>query len=91
MMKIAGINCFESRDYSNDNKIIQFAVNFDDGITIIYHWLDEKLEYFSMLSTGLSSSYLKTGKWPTKRNLDKRLSMAGERVIKNKNRYKLLK
>jgi hypothetical protein len=44
-----------------------------------------------MLSTGLSSSFITTGKWPTSRNLDKRRMVASERVIKNKKRYKLLK
>jgi hypothetical protein len=91
MTKITGINCFQGTDYSEGSNVIKFSVSFDDGITVIYHWLDEKLEYFSMLSTGLSSSFISTGKWPTKRNLEKRKLVATERVVKNRKRYKLLK
>ena len=91
MVKITGINCFKSIDYSTDSDIIKFAVSFDDGITVVYHWVDEALEYFTLLSTGLSSSYINTGKWPTGKNIAKRTLVATERVNKNKKRYKLLK
>lgn len=91
MTTITGINCFKATDYSIDKSVIKFSVSFDDGITVVYHWIDDQLEYFTMLSTGLSSSFINTGKWPTSRNLDKRKLVASERVVKNKNRYKLLK
>ena len=79
-MKVESVNYHDTRD--------TFAVSFDDGITVI---LDEELNYSSMLSVGLESSFLKTGKWPTKRNIDKRVGMGQAWIEKNKTRYKKYK
>lgn len=79
-MKVESVNYHDKRD--------TFAVSFDDGITVI---LDEDLNYSSMLSVGIGSSYLKTGKWPTKRNIDKRVIMGQTWIEKNKSRYKKYK
>lgn len=79
-MKINGVSVHHT------NKT--FAVEFDDGITII---LNDKLEYYSMLSVGLDSVYLRTNKWPTKSNMSKRIDMSKEWIGKNKNRYKKFK
>ena len=46
-----------------------FAASFDDGITTI---LDADLQYKNMLSTGLDSYFIKKGKWPTKKNIQRR-------------------
>ena len=92
-MTIAGVNCGEYECYETGEKRVRFAVQFNDGITIIYsyHSKTKDLEFFSMLSTGLESSYISTGKWPTKKSLDSRLEQARCWVNNNKNRYKLLK
>ena len=79
-MKVESVNYHDTRD--------TFAVSFDDGITVI---LDEELNYSSMLSVGLESSFLKTGKWPTKRNIDKRVGLGQAWIEKNKTRYKKYK
>lgn len=79
-MKITSANYHDERD--------TFAVSFDDGITVI---LDNSLRYHSMLSVGIDSSYLKTGKWPTKNNLDKRVTLGQAWIEKNKSRYKKYK
>jgi hypothetical protein len=65
-----------------------YAVEFNDGITVI---LNDKLCYHSMLSLGLDSVYLKTGKWPTDNNIQKRVDAGRAWIEKNKNRYKKFK
>lgn len=62
-----------------------FAASFDDGITVI---LDVGLQYKNMLSTGLESYFIKKNKWPTPKNLQRRVEMTIEWVMRNKNRYK---
>lgn len=79
-MKVESVNYHDKRD--------TFAVSFDDGITVI---LDDELRYSCMLSVGIGSSYLKTGKWPTKHNIDKRVDMGQAWIEKNKSRYKKYK
>lgn len=79
-MKIQSVNYHNTRD--------TFAVSFDDGITVI---LDDELKYNTMLSVGLDSSFLKTGKWPTKNNISKRVIMGQQWIEKNKSRYKKFK
>lgn len=79
-MKINGVSVHHT------NKT--YAVEFDDGITVI---LDSKLEYSNMLSVGLDSVYMRTGKWPTKHNIQKRVESGREWINKNKNRYKKFK
>jgi len=73
----------ESVQFHDEHKT--FAASFDDGITII---LDSKLKYKNMLSVGLSSFYIKKNKWPTEKNLSKRVLAAQHWINKNKNRYK---
>ena len=62
-----------------------YAVEFNDGITVI---LNETLEYHNMLSVGLDSVFLKTKKWPSKANTQKRVAAGAEWINKNKKRYK---
>lgn len=62
-----------------------YAVTFTDGISII---LDEKMRCCNMISTGLDSYFIIKGKWPGGKNLEKRVSLAGTWIEKNKNRYK---
>jgi hypothetical protein len=62
-----------------------FSVSFDDGITII---LNNRLEFFNMISTGLDSYFLKKGKWPRGKNLSNRVDIGSKWISKNKNRYK---
>lgn len=62
-----------------------FAASFDDGITVI---LDVDLQYKNMLSTGLESYFIKKNKWPTPKNLQRRVEMTIEWIMRNKNRYK---
>ena len=62
-----------------------FAASFDDGITTI---LDADLQYKNMLSTGLDSYFIKKGKWPTKKNIQRRVEMMTEWIMRNKKRYK---
>lgn len=68
----------------------RFSVHFDDGMTIILHTVGVDLVYENMLSVGVDSYYLKKGKWPTGKNLEKRVDMAIAYVGKNikRNRYK---
>lgn len=79
-MKIQNVNYHDKRD--------TFAVSFDDGITVI---LDDELNYSTMLSVGVGSVFLKTGKWPTKANISKRVLKGREWIEKNKSRYKKYK
>ena len=67
----------------------RYSVHFDDGITLIVHMIDNNIQYESMLSVGLNTYYLKTGKWPKGKQLEKRLNMAEEFIFINdkKNRY----
>lgn len=41
-----------------------------------------------MLSVGLESVFIKKGKWPTIKNIDKRVLLGKQWIMKNKNRYK---
>lgn len=68
----------------------RYSVHFDDGITLILSTKNSKLVYENMLSVGLGSYYLKTGKWPAGDNLNKRVEMAQAYIDKNKknNRYR---
>lgn len=77
-MKVLGVT------HHNTHKT--FAVSFDDGITVI---LDNNLEYHNMISVGPDTFFLKTGKWPKGKPLDKRVEMGREWVNKNKKRYKI--
>ena len=71
----------------------RFSVQFDDGITILLHTVKEQISYENMLSVGVGSYYLKTGKWPKGKALENRVNMAIEYVQKNikNNRYKQIK
>ena len=62
-----------------------FAVEFDDGIVVI---LDKNLSYYSMLSLGTDSYYIKKRKFPKGKNLEKRVTLGQEWINRNKNRYK---
>lgn len=68
----------------------RFSVQFDDGITIMLHTIKGELVYENMLSVGVDTYYLKTGKWPKGKQLEKRVKMAVDLVNKNikNNRYK---
>jgi len=68
----------------------RYSVHFDDGITLIVNSKDDKIVYENMLSTGLDSYYLKKGKWPAGKNLEKRIELAEQFINKNKknNRYR---
>jgi hypothetical protein len=68
----------------------RYSVHFDDGITIIIKLNNDEFVYDGMLSTGLDSYYLKKGKWPSGKNLDKRMELAIAFVNKNikNNRYR---
>lgn len=68
----------------------RFSVHFDDGMTIILHTVGDELVYENMLSVGPGSYFLKKGKWPSGKNLEKRVEMAIAYVEKNikRNRYK---
>ena len=79
-MKINGVSVHHT------NKT--YAVEFADGIIVI---LDDKLNYNSMLSVGLDSVYIRTGKWPTANSMQKRIQAGSEWINKNKNRYKKFK
>lgn len=76
-MKIEGVRFHDTR--------LTFATSFDDGITVV---IDKNLKYVTMLSVGPDTYYLRTGKWPTLKNIDKRVEMCKKWIIKNKNRYK---
>jgi len=77
MMKITGARWNESNS--------TYCADFDDGITVIF---DEQYAVTNMLSVGIGSYYLETGKWPTGKNLAKRTEMATAWIDRNKNRYK---
>jgi hypothetical protein len=62
-----------------------YAISFSDGITII---LDNNLDYSNMLSVGPDTYFIVKGKWPSGKNLDKRVKLSQEWINKNKNRYK---
>lgn len=62
-----------------------FAVNFDDNMCVI---LDNDLNMHNMLSQGLSSYFMVKGKWPKGKNLEKRVELGQQWIMKNKNRYK---
>lgn len=68
----------------------RYAVHFDDGMTIIIQTVSGKLEYENMLSVGLDSYFLKKGKWPKGKNLEKRVELCREFIQKNikNNRYR---
>ena len=68
----------------------RYSVHFDDGITLIVHMSGDDIVYENMLSVGLNSYYLQTGKWPKGKQLEKRLTLAKEYIHKNKkrNRYR---
>lgn len=71
----------------------RFSVHFDDGITILLHTISSELVYENMLSVGPETYFLKTGKWPKGKNLEKRINLAIEFIEKNikNNRYKELR
>lgn len=79
-MKIESVSYHDKHD--------TFAASFDDGITII---MSSSLQYSNMISCGLDSIFLKKGKWPTANNIDKRITLAKQWIMKNKNRYKKLR
>lgn len=91
-LKITGVNCYKDVNYGYvDKNLIKFTAWFADGIVIIYHYINEQLQYDSMLSVGLDSYFLNTGKWPTDNNIKKRTTLVSEWVLKNINRYKPIK
>ena len=68
----------------------RFSVHFDDGMTILLHTVNDELVYENMLSVGVGSYFLRTGKWPAGKQLEKRVKLSIafiEKNIKN-NRYK---
>jgi|TARA_B110000196_G_C20664433_1_gene438956 hypothetical protein len=70
-----------------------FHVHFDDGMTINIRRTGKTFLYDNMVSKGLDSYFLKKGKWPKGKNLEKRMEMGValiERNIKN-NRYRTKK
>lgn len=68
----------------------RYSVHFDDGITLIVKTVNDKIVYDNMLSVGLDTYYLKKGKWPSGKNLEKRVELASEYINKNikNNRYR---
>ena len=68
-----------------------FAVQYNDGITITYTHTNDTLVLMCMLSVGLSSSYLRTGRWPSTASINTRSVLANNWFTTNKKRYKLLK
>ncbi len=68
----------------------RYSVHFDDGMTIIIKTENDTLKYDNMLSVGLDSYFLKKGKWPTGKNLEKRVELAVAYITKNvkNNRYR---
>ncbi len=90
-LKIDGVNCSAGHDYVRDKPTVKFNAWFNDGIVVIYDYYKDSLNYNTLLSVGPESSYIKTGKFPTKKSLEKRQTMVEEWVSKNKNRYKLLR
>jgi len=88
-----GVNCFEGRNYYKDRKIVCFSATFDDGLILIYEYDSDTstINYMYMVSVGLDSVYLKNYKPPGKSSMDRRKKLVEDWVLKNKNRYKLLK
>jgi hypothetical protein len=68
----------------------RYSVHFDDGITIILRTINNELVYENMLSVGPDTYYLKKLKWPTGKNLEKRIELACTYIHKNikNNRYR---
>lgn len=68
----------------------RYSVHFDDGITLILKTEKEELVFENMLSVGLDTYYLKKGKWPSGKNLEKRVDLAVAFIQKNikNNRYR---
>jgi len=68
----------------------EYSVHFDDGITLFMTTVNDQFEYTGMLSTGLDSYFLKRGKWPAGKNLEKRVDLATAFINKNikNNRYR---
>lgn len=85
-ISIVGASYFKQWD---DSKC--FSVQYSDGITFTYTHSNDELQLNGMLSVGLNSSFLQTGKWPTKASINKRTLLANEWFTVNKKRYKLLK
>lgn len=84
-MKVTG----SLKDVKQDKTVV-YHVYFDDGMTIDFKNSGHEWEQCGMLSTGLNSYYLRTGKWPVGKNLQKRIELGVafiEKNIKN-NRYK---
>lgn len=91
---IAGISCGEYPDYStNTGKHIRFSAEFSDGLLLIYTYdlIEKAMDLFTVVSVGLSSQYISTGKLPTKLNMQKRKTAVEAWVSKNINRYKPLR
>ena len=78
-------------NHLRSGKNVQFTAHFTDGITLIYKYNNGKLEHIGMLSTGTDTSYITTGKWPTKRSVASRTDKVTAWVDKNKKRYKVLR
>lgn len=74
----------------SDSNHPRFSVHFDDGMTILLQTIRDDLVYENMLSVGIGSYFLKTGKWPKGKQLEKRVNMSIEFIKKNikNNRYK---
>jgi hypothetical protein len=68
----------------------RYSVHFDDGITLILKTENDTLVYENMLSVGLDTYYLKNMRWPTGKNLEKRVELAVAFINKNikNNRYR---
>ena len=68
----------------------RYSVHFDDGMTLILKTVNGVLCYDTMLSVGLNTYYLKKGKWPSGKNLEKRVELATKFINKNvkNNRYR---
>lgn len=83
---VAGANLYKQWDDT-----LCYSVQFNDDIIVVYTLTKNGLQYVSMLSVGLSSSYITTRKWPTKHSMRKRHELSCNWFDKNKKRYKLLK
>jgi hypothetical protein len=70
-----------------------FHVHFDDGMTINIRRSGQQFIYDNMVSKGLDSYFLKKGKWPKGKNLEKRMEMGVALIKKNikNNRYRTKK
>jgi hypothetical protein len=92
-IQLNGVSCYEGKNYNNNTNRVCFSATFDDGLIIVYEYLpeSESLEYLHMVSVGLSSVYLKTLKKPTSANMLKRQVATSDWILRNKNRYKLLR